>query len=68
MGGPDGFLVVLPSGPEGRVEDAVEMKGHVGDVLDMKWFPSGEVGDFLSAFAKILLPLDPSLPTLQRTR
>jgi len=20
------------------------MKGHVGDVLDVKWFPSGEVG------------------------
>ena len=51
VGGPDGFLVVLPSGPEGRVEDAVEMKGHVGDVLDVKWFPSGEVSGSLSAFA-----------------
>ena len=39
VGGPDGYCMVLPvDGGAG-----VEMKGHVGDVLDVKWFPSGEV-------------------------
>jgi hypothetical protein len=37
--------MVLPCGPEasGSGSGAVELKGHVGDVLDVKWFPSGEV-------------------------
>lgn len=43
IAGPDGFLVVVPCGPEGDMGDKVEMKGHVGDVFDVKWFPSGEV-------------------------
>lgn len=40
IGGPDGYCVVLsPQKPE----EVLELKGHVGDVLNAKWFPSGEV-------------------------
>jgi proteasomal ATPase-associated factor 1 len=40
IGGPDGYAVVLsPSDPS----SALELKGHVGDVLHVSWFPSGEV-------------------------
>ena len=40
IGGPDGYCVVLtPQMPE----EVLELKGHVGDVLNVKWFPSGEV-------------------------
>ena len=28
----------------------VRLQGHVGDVLDVKWFPSGEVGPAWSSF------------------
>lgn len=55
IGGPDGYCVVLsPQKPE----DVVELKGHVGDVLDVKWFPSGEVsaarGRFLTPSQVVL--------------
>lgn len=43
VAGPDGYLVIFPTSPEARKDDKVELKGHVGDVLDVKWFPSGEV-------------------------
>jgi proteasomal ATPase-associated factor 1 len=42
VAGPDGYLCVLPAGMEGK-EEAKPLKGHVGDVLDVKFFPSGEV-------------------------
>ena len=45
VAGPDGYLVILSTSPEARKDEKVELKGHVGDVLDVKWFPSGEVGD-----------------------
>jgi len=47
VGGPDGYCAILSAGPEGLGSGSgtgvVELKGHVGDVLDVKWFPSGEV-------------------------
>ncbi|GFZ46381.1 hypothetical protein JCM24511_04628 [Saitozyma sp. JCM 24511] len=44
VGGPDGYCALLPTGQEARVkEETVLLKGHVGDVLDVKFFPSGEV-------------------------
>ncbi|BEJ11807.1 hypothetical protein CspHIS471_0202670 [Cutaneotrichosporon sp. HIS471] len=39
-GGPDGYVVVLDPA---RPSETLHLKGHVGDVLDVKWFPSGEV-------------------------
>lgn len=42
VGGPDGYLCTLPAGMEGKEESKL-FKGHVGDVLDVKFFPSGEV-------------------------
>jgi proteasomal ATPase-associated factor 1 len=44
--GPDGYCVVVPCGPDARIDEKVELKGHVGDVIDAKWFPSGEVSHF----------------------
>jgi hypothetical protein len=32
-------VVLDPAHPS----EALQLKGHVGDVLDAKWFPSGEV-------------------------
>jgi hypothetical protein len=44
VGGPDGYCAVLPTGPEAKVsEESVVLKGHVGDVLNVKFFPSGQV-------------------------
>ncbi len=40
VGGPDGYAVVLDPA---RPSEALQLKGHVGDVLDAKWFRSGEV-------------------------
>lgn len=46
IGGPDGYCVVLsPQKPE----EVLELKGHVGDVLNAKWFPSGEVSPLHAA-------------------
>ncbi|GHJ84192.1 hypothetical protein NliqN6_0594 [Naganishia liquefaciens] len=44
-GGPDGYCYVHPlsATSEDRVIKPLELKGHVGDVLDVKWFPSGSV-------------------------
>ena len=43
VGGPDGYCGVIPVGPGARTEDMIRFKGHVGDVLDVQWFPSGQV-------------------------
>ncbi|WVQ78259.1 hypothetical protein IAT38_000343 [Cryptococcus sp. DSM 104549] len=44
LGGPDGYCAVLPTSVTANPEkDVVRLKGHVGDVRDVKWFPSGEV-------------------------
>ena len=44
IGGPDGYCLILPTTPDARVDHGkVELKGHVGDVLDVQWFPSGVV-------------------------
>lgn len=48
VAGPDGFLSVLSLEQQGTQvgQDQgkwVGLEGHVGDVLDVKWFPSGEV-------------------------
>jgi hypothetical protein len=42
VAGPDGFLCVMPARMEGKADPKV-FEGHVGDVLDVKFFPSGEV-------------------------
>lgn len=46
-GGPDGYCYVqevASTTSDGKTQDQkLELKGHVGDVLDVKWFPSGEV-------------------------
>ncbi|WVR04980.1 hypothetical protein IAU60_001992 [Kwoniella sp. DSM 27419] len=42
VGGPDGYCAVLPTALDSE-EKEVQLKGHVGDVRDVKWFPSGEV-------------------------
>ncbi|GMK56514.1 hypothetical protein CspeluHIS016_0303540 [Cutaneotrichosporon spelunceum] len=39
VAGPDGYVVIL----DPATSDALQLQGHVGDVLDAKWFPSGEV-------------------------
>ncbi|KAK8870006.1 hypothetical protein IAR55_000576 [Kwoniella newhampshirensis] len=44
LGGPDGYAIIVPTSSDSNVEkDSVRLKGHVGDVRDVKWFPSGEV-------------------------
>ena len=43
IGGPDGYCAILSTSPDARPEDKLELKGHVGDVLDVRWFPSDEV-------------------------
>ncbi|ORX39635.1 WD40-repeat-containing domain protein [Kockovaella imperatae] len=43
VGGPDGYCGVIPVGPGANAQDMIQFKGHVGDVLDVHWFPSGEV-------------------------
>ncbi|WWD15715.1 hypothetical protein CI109_100137 [Kwoniella shandongensis] len=44
IGGPDGYALILPISSDASVEkDSVRLQGHVGDVRDVKWFPSGEV-------------------------
>ena len=43
VGGPDGFCAVLPATSSSSGGEGVLLKGHVGDVLDCKWFPSGQV-------------------------
>jgi hypothetical protein len=53
VAGPDGYLCVLPAGMEGK-EEAKLFKGHVGDVLDVKFFPSGEVRPPLTQIVGIL--------------
>lgn len=40
VGGPDGYCIVLDPAKPG---EPLELKGHVGDVLHVQWFPSGEV-------------------------
>ncbi|KAJ9120840.1 hypothetical protein QFC22_002774 [Naganishia vaughanmartiniae] len=40
-GGPDGYCYVHPLSHS--TLPPLELKGHVGDVLDVKWFPSGSV-------------------------
>ncbi|WWD10413.1 hypothetical protein V865_008549 [Kwoniella europaea PYCC6329] len=42
IGGPHGYCVILPTSLN-STEKEVQLKGHVGDVRDVKWFPSGEV-------------------------
>ncbi|WVF72382.1 hypothetical protein IAT40_007197 [Kwoniella sp. CBS 6097] len=42
IGGPDGYCAIVPTSLDSR-EKEVQLKGHVGDVRDVKWFPSGEV-------------------------
>lgn len=45
-GGPDGYCYVqdLADSQTGQPRaKPLKLKGHVGDVLDVKWFPSGEV-------------------------
>lgn len=45
-GGPNGYCYVHPlTTPNGdaKPHPPLELKGHVGDVLDVKWFPSGSV-------------------------
>ncbi|KAJ9095754.1 hypothetical protein QFC19_007467 [Naganishia cerealis] len=44
-GGPDGYCYVHPlaPAPSHATASPLELKGHVGDVLDVKWFPSGSV-------------------------
>ncbi|WWC69689.1 uncharacterized protein I206_103632 [Kwoniella pini CBS 10737] len=42
IGGQDGYCTIL-STTLNSSEKQVQLKGHVGDVLDVKWFPSGEV-------------------------
>jgi proteasomal ATPase-associated factor 1 len=44
IGGPDGFCVVVPASSTSTSGEGVQLKGHLGDVLDCKWFPSGQVG------------------------
>ncbi|OWZ71250.1 hypothetical protein AYX14_03351 [Cryptococcus neoformans] len=44
IGGPDGYCMILPIGVMASPEkDGVKLKGHVGDIRAVKWFPSGEV-------------------------
>jgi proteasomal ATPase-associated factor 1 len=43
VAGPDGYLALVNSKQGAPHEPAVLLKGHVGDVLDVKFFPSGEV-------------------------
>ncbi|KAJ9122208.1 hypothetical protein QFC24_004438 [Naganishia onofrii] len=40
-GGPDGYCYVHPLSH--LTSPPLELKGHVGDILDVKWFPSGSV-------------------------
>ncbi|WVQ98551.1 hypothetical protein IAU59_005677 [Kwoniella sp. CBS 9459] len=42
IGGPDGYCAIVPTALDTR-EKEVQLKGHVGDVRDVRWFPSGEV-------------------------
>jgi proteasomal ATPase-associated factor 1 len=42
-GGPDGFCAVVSASSSSTDGEGVLLKGHVGDVLDCKWFPSGQV-------------------------
>ena len=45
-GGPDGYCYVhelAGAQPSKSQAKPMQLKGHVGDVLDVKWFPSGEV-------------------------
>ena len=43
VAGPDGYLSLVSTKLGAAEEEAVVLKGHVGDVLDVKFFPSGEV-------------------------
>lgn len=43
IGGPDGFCAVIPASSSSTSSAGVEMIGHLGDVLDCRWFPSGQV-------------------------
>ncbi|KAL0240236.1 hypothetical protein I308_106785 [Cryptococcus tetragattii IND107] len=44
VGGPNGYCMILPTGVMASPEkEGVKLKGHVGDVRAVKWFPSGEV-------------------------
>lgn len=39
--------MILPTGVMASPEkDGVKLKGHVGDIRAVKWFPSGEVSLF----------------------
>lgn len=45
-GGPDGYCYVhslSAANSDAKPRAPLELKGHVGDVLDVKWFPSGSV-------------------------
>ncbi|WVW83404.1 hypothetical protein I302_105423 [Kwoniella bestiolae CBS 10118] len=42
VGGPDGYCAILPMSLNSS-EKEVYLRGHVGDVRDVRWFPSGEV-------------------------
>lgn len=42
-GGPDGYCRVTALGDPIGKSDRIKLQGHVGDVLDARWFPSGEV-------------------------
>jgi len=46
-GGPDGYCYVQETSEAGPSSEkkTTKLKGHVGDVLDVKWFPSGQVSD-----------------------
>ena len=43
IAGPDGYLCLMSTSASKHDEAPVLLKGHVGDVLDVKFFPSGEV-------------------------
>ncbi|CAD6585508.1 MAG: hypothetical protein TREMPRED_004159 [Tremellales sp. Tagirdzhanova-0007] len=43
IAGPNGDCVILPTSPDARSRDKVELKGHVADISDIRWFPSGGV-------------------------
>jgi WD40 repeat protein len=45
--GPDGYCHVQEVKGDAQ-EKSLKLKGHVGDVLDVKWFPSGEVSESIS--------------------
>jgi proteasomal ATPase-associated factor 1 len=53
-GGPDGYCHVheiSEAGPSSE-RKTTKLKGHVGDILDVKWFPSGQVSDSNSLTAE----------------